>query len=367
MLYMKTRMVMVFRHWHKFGLTVALMLMMWVGASTEGLAAPKKTQTVPKETITYVVQKGDSVEKIARKYEVSANDIVKWNNLADAAKIKIGQKLRLRVPKSVAVAQAVAATNSKSTGANAKGTAKEIPTTYTVKNGDNLGKISRKTGVSIEDLKKFNPPLKKNPDKLRVGQVIKLSLQPAIVAGKGSVSHGLANSGYLTGGIQMPKGKGYVVRNPKRSYGTATTVSLIQGAMAAYAQKYPKGPTFTIGDLSVQKGGRLSPHLSHQSGRDVDITMVRKPDGSLDIEKNWYLIEQFFKTKKVQYIFLDYNLQKGFYDYAISHGYSAAQLKTMIQYPNGMKSYWAILRHSKGHIRHIHVRFVCAPTDMNCR
>ena len=166
--------------------------------------------------------------------------------------------------------------------------------------------------------------------------------------------------------MQLTNGSGYTIRNPKRSFGTVQTIALIQNTMAAYAKKYPKGPKFAIGDLSVEKGGKLAPHVSHQSGRDVDITMIRKADGSLDIEKNWFIIENFLKTKKVQYIFLDYNLQKGFYDYARAHGYNDAKLKTLIQYPNGKKSYMAIVRHSKGHYNHIHVRFVCASTDVDC-
>ena len=87
---------------------------------------------------------------------------------------------------------------------------------------------------------------------------------------------------------------------------------------------------------------------------------------TLDIEKNWFVLEYFLKTQKVQYIFIDYDLQKYFYEYAKSRGYSDAQLSKMIQYPNGKKSYHAIIRHSKGHADHFHVRFVCASTDIGC-
>ena len=59
----------------------------------------KKNSSQPKETITYVVVKGDSVDKIAKKFEVRSDDIVRWNNLADASKIRIGQKLKIRVVK----------------------------------------------------------------------------------------------------------------------------------------------------------------------------------------------------------------------------------------------------------------------------
>ncbi len=347
-------------------LLIFIALLCFAGA--DAWAAPKKkTQTASaKQTITYVVAKGDSVDKIARKYEVRADDIARWNNLADASRIKIGQKLRIRVPKG-SVAEASGGKNSApviSQNVN-----------YVVKKGDNLGKIARKTGVSIEELKKNNKELRKNPDKLRVGQTIVLRVKK--FDGATGVSRGLANNGSLSGGIQRPAGAGYVVRNPKRSYGTALSVGLIIDAMASYAAKYPKAPRFAIGDLSAERGGKLTPHLSHQSGRDVDISYINSNKkefvgfakmnaSNLDVEKNWHVIEYFLKSQKVQYIFVDYELQKLFYDYAKKQGYSDARLKTLIQYPNGKKSYSAIMRHAKGHADHMHVRFVCSETDKDC-
>lgn len=346
---------------------ISLMCLCLLGVSFSSEAAPKKSSqkvSSAKETITYVVKKGDSVEKIAKSYDVRANDIARWNNLSDVSRIRIGQKLRIRVPKG-----SVVSTSRKSAPIITQNVS------YVVKKGDNLGKISRKTGVSIEELKKNNPSLRKSPDKLRVGQTLVLKVQR--FDGSTGVSRGLANNGSLANGIVLKPGPGYIVRNAKRSYGTALTVGLIMDAMGAYAQKYPKAPRFGIGDLSTERGGKLTPHLSHQSGRDVDISYIHKSQketpnfvrmskDTLDIEKNWFVLEYFLKTQKVQYIFIDYDLQKYFYEYAKSRGYSDAQLSKMIQYPNGKKSYHAIIRHSKGHADHFHVRFVCASTDIGC-
>ncbi|MBQ1265287.1 MAG: penicillin-insensitive murein endopeptidase [Proteobacteria bacterium] len=355
------------RSW--FGTCVLSVFILCLCLGTVASAKPKKTSAKPKETITYVVVKGDSVDKIAKKFEVRSDDIVRWNNLADASRIRIGQKLKIRVAKGSYV---------QPTGKGGSSRPAEITENvyYIVKKGDNLGKIARKTGVTIEQLKKNNKALAKNPDKLRVGQKLVVDVKKRF-AGATGVSRGLANNGSLVGGIQMQSGPGYVVRNPKRSYGTALSVSLIMDAMQAYANRYPKAPRFMIGDLSTEKGGKLSPHLSHQSGRDVDISYIhtsnkenlrfeRMSHSTLDIEKNWFVLEYFLKSGKVQYIFVDYDLQSSFYNYAKSKGYSDAQLKTMIQYPNGKKSYHAIMRHSKGHADHFHVRFVCASSDVNC-
>ena len=348
---------------HKTWLSTLLFLFLALGlaVSTAEARPQKSSNAAPKVTITYVVKKGDTVGKIANNYHVNADDIARWNNLANAAQIRIGQKLRIRVPKGSA-----AASTASSGGSSASSSPNYVTqnVSYVVKKGDNLGKIARKTGVSIEELKKHNKILRTHPDRLRVGQTLILREQK-VFTGSG-VSRGLANNGSLAGGIQLKSGPGYHVRNPKRAYGTSQTVGLIMDAMAAYAQKFPKGPLFSIGDLSAEHGGKLTPHLSHQSGRDVDITYIRDANGKLDIEKNWFIIEHFLKTKKIQYIFVDYNLQKDFYDYARSRGYSESELRSLIQYPNGKQSYMAIVRHSKGHVSHLHVRFVCASTDVNC-
>lgn len=352
----------------RYGIIAALTLFIWAGLACFADAAPKKTASNnAKETVTYVVQKGDSVDKIAKKYSVKSDDIARWNNLSDVSHIRIGQKLRIRVPKGSVAAK------------SGKGVAAPVVTqnvSYVVKKGDNLGKISRKTGIPVEELKKNNSFLRKNPDKLKVGQTIVLRVQR--FDGATGVSRGLANNGSLAGGIQMKDGKGYFIRNPKHAYGTALTIGTLMDAFAAYAEKFPKSQRFAVADISAEHGGKLSPHLSHQSGRDVDVSYINKADKkfegftmmngtNFDAEKNWFLFEYLLSTKRVQYIFMDYDLQKYIYDYAKTQGYSDGQLKSIIQYPNGKKSYFAIIRHSKGHVNHFHVRFVCSESDKDCR
>lgn len=320
-----------------------------------------------KQTIVYEVRKGDSLSKIAAKYDAKVSDIVRWNNLASEHQIRKGQRLKIRVPKAKAEAYK----------RSDKGDAPEPITQnveYTVKKGDSLSKIAKKTGVSIEDLKKNNRSLSKNPDVLRTGQKIVLRVKRFEQTG---VSRGLANKGSLSGGIKLSSGPGYVVRHPDRAYGTALAVGNIIDAMKTYINKYPKGPRFAVGDLSKKNGGKLKPHLSHQSGRDVDISYVnnnnkefvgfaRMNKTNFDVAKNWILIKAFLDSEQVQYIFVDYELQALLYEHALDNGYSKDRLKSLIQYPNGKQSYHAIIRHAKGHADHMHVRFVCAKTDVNC-
>lgn len=336
----------------------------------------KNTQSSGKETITYVVKKGDSVDKISKKYQVTTDDIVRWNHLSDASHIRVGQKLKIRVSKEIAKSDSKSNAKSSAKSDKTKSSSQDVQYTYVVKKGDSLSKISKKTGVSIEDLKKHNPSVRKAPNKLKTGQT--LVLRERKFNGATGSSHGLANSGYLVDGIELKSGAGYVLRKKNSNFGTSLSVGLLMDAFEAYATRYPKGPRFAIGDLSLKKGGRFAPHLSHQSGRDVDISYVDKNNkefvgfqkmnaSNFDVAKNWFVIEYFLKSKKVQYIFVDYDLQKLLYEHALKHGYTATQLRTLIEYPNGIGSRMAIVRHSKGHADHMHVRFICAPTDKDCR
>lgn len=54
---------------------------------------PITTDTAVSETKIHVVQKGESLWVIAKKYGVSVQDIVKANNIENASLIKINQEL----------------------------------------------------------------------------------------------------------------------------------------------------------------------------------------------------------------------------------------------------------------------------------
>lgn len=44
----------------------------------------------------YVVKKGDTLSKIAKKYKTTVKQIAKWNNIKNVNVIKVGQKLRVK-------------------------------------------------------------------------------------------------------------------------------------------------------------------------------------------------------------------------------------------------------------------------------
>ncbi len=94
-----------------------------------------------RKTQFHTIKSGESLGKIADKYNVSISELKKWNNLKGNT-IQAGKKLKIYSDKKV-----IANSDSKS---NNDGT-------YTVKSGDSLFSISKQfPGISIEDLKKWN-------------------------------------------------------------------------------------------------------------------------------------------------------------------------------------------------------------------
>ncbi|UHH05175.1 peptidoglycan endopeptidase LytE [Bacillus subtilis] len=100
------------------------------------------------------VKKGDTLWDLSRKYDTTISKIKSENHLRSDI-IYVGQTLSI---------------NGKSTSSKSSSSSSSS-STYTVKSGDSLWKISKKYGMTINELKKLNG-LKS--DLLRVGQVLKL-------------------------------------------------------------------------------------------------------------------------------------------------------------------------------------------------
>ncbi len=74
------------------------------GAVRWGEEPVRKTRTVIKKPVaaagTHVVQQGESLYAIALRYDLSASNLAKWNQLGSGELIFPGQTLRLRPPKT---------------------------------------------------------------------------------------------------------------------------------------------------------------------------------------------------------------------------------------------------------------------------
>ena len=72
----------------------------------------------------------------------------------------------------------------------------------------------------------------------------------------------------------------------------------------------------------------------------------------------------------VEYIFLDYRLQRRLYKYAKKVGWSDRALERVFQYrpsgKGGKRSLRGIIRHEPGHRNHYHIRVKCPKGDEDC-
>jgi len=99
--------------------------------SAPGLAAA--------QPLYHVIRSGETLYSVAKKYEVSADALIAANGIADASKLKPGQKLL-------------------------------IPSVHKVQKGETLYGIARSYGIDVEDLRAANKLSERSV--IRVGQVL---------------------------------------------------------------------------------------------------------------------------------------------------------------------------------------------------
>ena len=135
------------------------------------------------EYTVYIVQRGDYLAKISKKYNVTINSIKRLNNLKDD-NIRIGQKLKLpgklevgeqKVPEGAFAKDPKAA--AKKPYAAYTGATKE----YVVKSGDTLGAIAYGNGINIRQLEELNGL---TSDTLKVGQKLKIPAEKVVTPKK---------------------------------------------------------------------------------------------------------------------------------------------------------------------------------------
>ena len=173
--------------------------------------ANTSNSTGKKQNLVHKVKAGETLASIAALYEITPEEIKMANGLSRNA-VRVGQQLRISSssPQAIMETTVAAVTNQKTTTTapvkqttqqtktqttaqtkqqpkqQAKQQSKQqtkqttktgnqkkaaTPSTYNVKNGDNLTTIAKKTGTTVEALKKAN---NMKDDKLRAGATIKI-------------------------------------------------------------------------------------------------------------------------------------------------------------------------------------------------
>lgn len=180
----------------------------------------------------------------------------------------------------------------------------------------------------------------------------------------GAASLGKTNAGALFGAEQMQPSKLWKIVNSRETYGTTETIAYLSHAIERVNETFPGTPVINVGDISKPKGGHFTPHLSHQSGRDVDLGFYYK-DGSawyahgtaknLDLPRTWALIKYTIVDTDVEIIFVDRSIQKLLRSYAAETGEDEQWLDAVFGGPSS--NLRPMLLHEKGHKSHLHIRY----------
>ncbi len=341
---------------------VAAMLVVGTGPTDAKRVTRKKAKKKKKRGQIHVVEKGQTLSLIAKDHGCKVRQLRAANGLKGDF-LRIGQKLR--VPRC-----------------SGRRSVDAPEFVHFVAKGETLSKIARRYDVSIKHLRRRN--------RIR-GNIIRPGQKLRVIPGSGGrgrplkgQSLGTPQNGRLANGMQLPRSKSYIRRRPYRAWGANHTIHYIKRIARIVKGKYRRVHRVAIGDVSAKRGGDLSPHLSHQSGRDVDIGFYfkKKPSNypesfvkgnkwNLHMGANWTMIRLYAATARasggVSKIFLDYKLQKLFYEWALKKRKASKRtLRKMFQYPRGPHSLLGIVRHQRGHADHIHVRFKCPRRDKKC-
>ncbi len=136
------------------------------GDSDEGMGGSWDENTNPKNNhFVYIVEKGDTLWSIARKYNVRVSTLASYNGISEHSVLPIGKKILVpskssyTPPKKTKTTKSVKTTPSKTIS-------------YTVKKGDTLWSIARKYNVRVSTLASYNGI--SNLNRLKIGQRLKI-------------------------------------------------------------------------------------------------------------------------------------------------------------------------------------------------
>lgn len=118
------------------------------------------------------VKRGETLSLVARRYGVSTAALAKANGLRTTSRLKIGQTLKIPGGGSAVVASKKAQPPAKAQAAAAKPPGKAAVRSHTVRKGETLSAIARKSGVSVGQLAAANGISPST--RVRIGQRLKI-------------------------------------------------------------------------------------------------------------------------------------------------------------------------------------------------
>ncbi|HEY2409466.1 MAG TPA: penicillin-insensitive murein endopeptidase [Polyangiaceae bacterium] len=179
----------------------------------------------------------------------------------------------------------------------------------------------------------------------------------------GAMSVGTPNAGILINGVQAKPSELYTLVSPSGAWGTSETLEYLDRAVKAVHAEFPGTPPLALGDIGARHGGPLRPHISHQAGRDLDISFYYRGENrwyargtrdNLDLPRTWAFVRALIADTDVDLILIDHSIQDLLKEYALGIGEDRDWIDAVFP---GKGSLHPIIHHAPGHDTHIHVRF----------
>ena len=128
-------------------------------------------ETTRNETVRHRVRRGETLQRIARRYDVTVRDLMAWNDLS-SARVKAGTNLKVFAKGSAATEPVREVAEVR---AERKRDISPAATTHRVRRGETLSSIALKHGTTIRELMEANGL---RGSQVRVGQALRIPGSP---------------------------------------------------------------------------------------------------------------------------------------------------------------------------------------------
>jgi hypothetical protein len=312
----------------------------------------------PPVWVQHVISRHETLEMVARLHGVSTEELRAWNEIEPGAVPSRGDVLRVHTVRFPRIRQRIR---------------------FKAHKDETWEDVAKRYGLDVDDLARWNAKLAKrrSPAGLHLhawvesrvappGSGVRGALPPRAEIRSDGFSIGKPYQGRLSNGVALPECDLYTIRVPRLAWGTSLAVAAIHRAIGSFRHRTAFDGDIVIGAMSRRTGRRLAPHRSHQSGRDVDIRLpaLEFAEGShalaaqeIDWPAAWALVRAFVETQVVQVVFLEYKHFRRLRKAGLQMGARPEEIEDVMRK----------VRHAKGHIAHMHVRFICSPNAEHCR
>ncbi len=250
---------------------------------------------------TYTVRPGDTLSRIAQRFDTSVSAIAKRNDIENPNRIDVGQRLSI----------GGAATSSQTAALKTAAAKKKAQTakTYTVKSGDTFSGIAAKHDLSLAALKRLNPQVR-DINVISVGQKLTVRAgaapapQPQPQPPSNVVPKGMPNTSNMTDAQEYALYSKYVMKHgdAKAKQDLAAGKRVVVGLRVdtPFTADRPYRGTYDDRIVVMWKDEKGRPRVEEFSGNTEpnrrwadDPSQRTKPVGRLVANKTYHYVKSY--------------------------------------------------------------------------